>query len=218
MPSAGIPTSTPGRCVTGLAKLPAERLWAISSNRKTVSRMSRGGCCGMTNADWLISPPAAQILPGLLRERVRMAKIKETERARIPSAPAFFFVSRVTPDANACEKHFPPVISGESGRRPPPRRFAPRGRTSPYSPEMTGGSYISSPQHGLGCVDWTANVTIFFMTGALVQNMPCIYQSTICKIQRHHFGLPWSAILKVVSLVSRLVDREALLHAHQYKS
>ena len=97
----------------------------------------------MTNADWLISPPAAQILPGLLRERVRMAKIKETERVRIPSVPAFFFVSRVTRDAGACEKHFPPVISGESGRRPPPRRFAPRGRTSPYSPEMTGGSYIS---------------------------------------------------------------------------
>ena len=38
---------------------------------------------------------------------------------------------------------FSPVISGESGRRPPPRRFAPRGRTSPYSPEMTGGTYIS---------------------------------------------------------------------------
>ena len=55
-----------------------------------ISRMSRGGCCGMTNADWLISPPAAQILPGLLRERVRMEKIKETERVRIPSLPAFF--------------------------------------------------------------------------------------------------------------------------------
>ena len=38
----------------------------------------------------------------------------------------FFFVSRVTRDASACEKH-----------------FAPRGRTSPYSPEMTGGTYIS---------------------------------------------------------------------------
>ena len=36
----------------------------------------------MTNADWLISPPAAQILPGLSRERVRMAKIKETERGK----------------------------------------------------------------------------------------------------------------------------------------
>ena len=104
--------------------------------------MSRVGCYGITNADWLISPPAAQILPGLLRERVRMAKIKETERVRIPSLPAFFFVSRVTRDASACEKHFPPVIYGESGRRPPPRRFAPRGRTSPYSPEMTGGTYI----------------------------------------------------------------------------
>ena len=56
--------------------------------------MSRGGCYGMTNADWLISPPAAQILPGLLRERVRMAKIKETERVRIPSLPAFFCKSR----------------------------------------------------------------------------------------------------------------------------
>ena len=58
--------------------------------RMRASRMSRGGCCGMTNADWLISPPAAQILPGLLRERVRMEKIKETERVRIPSLPAFF--------------------------------------------------------------------------------------------------------------------------------
>ena len=58
------------------------------------SRMSRGGCCGMTNADWLISPPAAQILPGLLRERVRMEKIKETERVRIPSLPTFFCKSR----------------------------------------------------------------------------------------------------------------------------
>ena len=57
----------------------------------------------MTNADWLISPPAAQILPGLLRERVRMAKIKETERVRIPSVPPFF-VSHVTRDASACEK------------------------------------------------------------------------------------------------------------------
>ena len=109
------------------------------------SRMSRVGCYGMTNADWLISPPATQILSGLLRERVRMAKIKETERVRIPSLPAFFFVSRVTRDASACEKHFPPVIYGESGRRPPPRRFAPRGRTSPYSPEMTGGTYMSVP-------------------------------------------------------------------------
>ena len=89
----------------------------------------------MTNADWLISPPAAHILPGLLRERVRMVKIKETERVRIQSVPTFLYVSRVTRDASACEKHFPPVISGESGRVP--RRFAPRGRTSPYSPEMT---------------------------------------------------------------------------------
>ena len=55
------------------------------------SRMSRGGCYRLTNADWLISPPAAQIFPGLLRERLRMAKIKETERVRIPSVPAFFF-------------------------------------------------------------------------------------------------------------------------------
>ena len=39
---------------------------------------------------------------------------------------------------------------------------------------------------------------------------------TVCKIQRH-LGLPWSAILKVVSLVSRLLDHEALVHAHQYK-
>ena len=59
-----------------------------------ISRMSRGGCYGMTNADWLISPPAAQILPSLLRERVRMAKIKETERVRIQSLPAFFCKSR----------------------------------------------------------------------------------------------------------------------------
>ena len=57
---------------------------------KQRSRMSRVGCYGMTNADWLISRPAAQILPGLLRERVRMAKIKETERVRIQSLPAFF--------------------------------------------------------------------------------------------------------------------------------
>ena len=48
----------------------------------------------MTNAEWLIIPPAAQILPGLLRERVRMAKIKETERVRIQSVPAFFCKSR----------------------------------------------------------------------------------------------------------------------------
>ena len=61
---------------------------------KTTSRMSRVGCYGMTNADWLISRPAAQILPGLLRERVRMAKIKETERVRIQSLPAFFCKSR----------------------------------------------------------------------------------------------------------------------------
>ena len=81
------------------------------ARRNIGSRMSRGGCYGMANADWLISPPAAQILSGLLRERVRMAKIKETERVRIPSVPAFFFVSRVTRDASACEKHFPPVIS-----------------------------------------------------------------------------------------------------------
>ena len=58
--------------------------------RMAFSRMSRGGCYGLTNADWLISPLAAQILPGLLRERVRMAKIKGTERVRIPSLPAFF--------------------------------------------------------------------------------------------------------------------------------
>ena len=91
------------------------------------------------------------------RERVRMAKIKETERVRIQSVPAFF-QSRVTSDASACEKHFPPVISGESGRRPPPRRFAPRGRTSPYSPEMTGGTYIS---HLLGFVVLRNVVKVF---------------------------------------------------------
>ena len=69
-------------------------VWPSSLLRNVYSRMSRGGCYGMTNADWLISPPAAQILPGLLRERVRMAKIKETERVRIPSLPAFFCKSR----------------------------------------------------------------------------------------------------------------------------
>ena len=42
-------------------------------------------------------------------------------------------------------------------------------------------------------------------------------QWTVCKIQRH-LGLPGSVILKVLSLVSRLLDREALVHAHQYKS
>ena len=56
-------------------------------------------------------------------------------------------------DASACEKHLPPVISGESGRRPPPRRFAPRGRTSPYSPEMTGGTYIYLEKKRLGNAD-----------------------------------------------------------------
>ena len=51
----------------------------------------------------------------------------------------------------------PAVISGESGRRPPPRRFAPRGRTSPYSPEMTGGTYIYHLHFYLGVelgVEW----------------------------------------------------------------
>ena len=57
--------------------------------------MSRVGCYGMTNADWLISPPAAQILPGLLRERVRMAKIKETERVR-PNQKNFLVSGRPT--------------------------------------------------------------------------------------------------------------------------
>ena len=67
---------------------PSDCMW------KPFSRMSRVGCYGITNADWLISRPAAQILPGLLRERVRMAKIKETERVRIQSLPAFFCKSR----------------------------------------------------------------------------------------------------------------------------
>ena len=67
---------------------------ARSDQETARSRMSRGSCYGLTNADWLISQPAAQILPGLLRERVRMAKIKETERVRIPSVPAFFCKSR----------------------------------------------------------------------------------------------------------------------------
>ena len=72
----------------------------------------------MTNADWLISPWAAQILPAVSRERVRMAKIKETERERIQPSPGFF--SRATRDKSACEKHVPPVISGESGRTSDP--------------------------------------------------------------------------------------------------
>ena len=89
------------------------------------SRMSRVGCYGMTNADWLISRPAAQILPGLLRERVRMAKIKRPSGSLSTpqSLPALqfnlyplFFVSRVTRDASACEKHFPPVIYGRDFR------------------------------------------------------------------------------------------------------
>ena len=40
---------------------------------------------------------------------------------------------------------------------------------------------------------------------------------TVCKIQRH-LGLQGPAILKVVSRVWRLLDREALVHACQYKS
>ena len=94
------------------------------------SRMSRGGCYRMTTADWLISPPAAQILPGLLRERVRMAKIKETERVRIQSVPAFFCKSRVTRDASACARStFPQSCQGSLGV------------VRPYSPDMTGGTY-----------------------------------------------------------------------------
>ena len=34
------------------------------------SRLSRGGCYGMTNADWLISPRAAQLLPSNPRARL----------------------------------------------------------------------------------------------------------------------------------------------------
>ena len=37
---------------------------ACSTAVKVFSRMSRGGCYGMTNADWLISPRAAQLFPG----------------------------------------------------------------------------------------------------------------------------------------------------------
>ena len=44
-----------------------------------------------------------------------------------------------------------------------------------------------------------------------------IQNFALCKIQRH-LGLPGSTILKVVSLVSRLLDREALAHVHQHKS
>ena len=96
----------------------------------------------MTNADWLISPRLLKY--SLAFERAGKDGEDQRDRAGKDSIRTrFFFVSRVTRDASACEKHFPPVISGESGRRPPPRRFAPRGRTSPYSPEMTGGSYIS---------------------------------------------------------------------------
>ena len=43
----------------------------------------------MANADWLISPQAAQMLPSLSRERVMMVKIKETEQEKIESSPAF---------------------------------------------------------------------------------------------------------------------------------
>ena len=60
------------------------------------SRMSRGGSYGMTDADWLISPRAAQLLPGipLLFKRagkesmprgsvsLMFTKIKETGRDR----------------------------------------------------------------------------------------------------------------------------------------
>ena len=118
--------------------------WSERKSWMVTSRMSRGGCYGITNADWLISPPAAQILPGPLRERVRLVKIKETERVRIPSVPGFFFFWKSRDSWRKCMREaLSPVISGESGRRPPPRRVAPRGRTSPYSPEMTGGTYIS---------------------------------------------------------------------------
>ena len=115
---------------------------------RPTSLMSRGGCYWLTNADWLISLPAAQILPGLLRERVRMAKIKETERVRIPSVPAFFFCKSREAWRKCMREALSASHSGEStsGRRPPPRRVAPRdrGRTSPYSPEITGGTYIYS--------------------------------------------------------------------------
>ena len=102
------------------------RDWTNTRTERTCLIMSRlipswehySGCYRMTNADWLISPWAAQILPGLSRERVRMAKIKETERVRIQSSPAFF-VSHATRDASVCEKHVSPVISGDSGRHLP---------------------------------------------------------------------------------------------------
>ena len=46
----------------------------------------------------------------------------------------------------------------------------------------------------------------------------CREQSTTantCQVQGH-LGLPWSAILTVVLLVSRQLDRKAHVHAHQY--
>ena len=73
---------------------------------------------------WLAyQPTGCSILACLSRERVRMGKIKETERERTQSLPTF--VIHATHEANARST------------------FAPYGRIRPYSPETTGGTYIS---------------------------------------------------------------------------
>ena len=139
--------------------------------RKCSSRMSHGGCYGMTNSNWLISPRAALLLPGNPRLFKRagsesmpqgsvslmFTKIKETGRGghRIPPRFFFFFfffffvvvVSRATRTQVHARSTFPQSFTGRLGVVCRPRRFAPRGWTSPYSPEMTGGTYNSLNLH-----------------------------------------------------------------------
>ena len=84
--------------------------------------MSRDGC--YENADWLISPLAAQSTR-LPIERTGKDGEAQRDRAGKNSILTHFFVIHATREASACEKHFCAIWSD-----------------SPYSPETTGGTYI----------------------------------------------------------------------------
>ena len=79
----------------------------------------------MSNADWLISPRAAQILLCFPKSglginasgsvSLMFTKIKETERGRHRIPTPHFFASHATPNASACEKNLPKSFTGSQG-------------------------------------------------------------------------------------------------------
>ena len=148
------------------------------------SRMSRGGCYGMTNADWLISLRAAQLLPGnpgFSKERGRNPclgarslscswRSKRLGGVGIGFLPAFFCESRDSWRKCMREARFPSHLPGVWAPSDPSALRA-SGSDSPILPWNDWGNlYI-----------FGVNIIINFFQLICLNNLCCcLFLSTFC--------------------------------------